>query len=609
MPIFPAETEGSVWPKKKSLAPAQMVTRSVEENVVLNITMGREPFPVDPNNTPFAGADNNPILQAVIVHLNALPLPPDAITLSPNIFPSGLASGATIGTFSSSDPNGGFHTYSLVAGAGDTDNDKFQISDGELISDFDFSALSGSTLSVRIQSTDEGGRSFSTPIQVVVAPDSDNDGLEDSWELGFGNIADFTGLASGPGPGAGTGDFDGDGSSDADEFTAGTDPTDEDSDNDGSTDGEEATAGTDPLDEDSDQDGLNDGDEAINMTDPLSGDSDGDTLSDGDEVAAGTNPTKRDSDDDGVDDNLDPAPTDPGINSFTEILVGDIIEFSGPDDLNLDPASVVIAVNSFGDFDRDVNGVTFLEDTSGAGVVTIDGVTVTTIALNQILDWATPATNGVSPEYSEADATSTDNLESIMESIRWNAAPNPVTIDISGLNPGANYEIKLLTNEGRSTNIRHWDIAVENELVVDNYTSSGRESVDAWTANNGFAYVGEFEAPADGILNIVMQQQIGGIEARGRENNPILQAVIVTEAGAATPLQITNLNYNPDTGTSILTWNSRPGASYILEFSTNLQSPWIEIEDGIASQGETTTHQDPLPQTGPVGFYRVRVAE
>ncbi|MDA7917524.1 hypothetical protein N9B74_00530 [bacterium] len=62
--------------------------------------MGREPFPVDPNNTPFAGADNNPILQAVIVHLNALPLPPDAITLSPNIFPSGLASGATIGTFS-----------------------------------------------------------------------------------------------------------------------------------------------------------------------------------------------------------------------------------------------------------------------------------------------------------------------------------------------------------------------------------------------------------------------------------------------------------------------------------------------------------------------------
>ena len=521
---------------------------------ILNITMGSEPFPADPNNTPSEGADNNPILQAVIVHFNAPPSPPDAVTVSPDNFPSSLPIGDTIGAFSSSDPNGGFHTYSLVAGNGDTDNDKFQIVDGELISNSDFSALSGATLSLRVQSTDEGGRSFASPIQVIVASDNDEDGLEDSWELSFGTLADFTGLENGPGPGAGTGDFDGDGSPDADEFIAETDPTDDDSDDDGSSDGEEATAGTDPLDEDSDKDGLNDGDEAINMTDPLLGDTDGDTLSDGDEVTAGTNPTKRDSDDDGADDNLDPAPTDPNINSFTEIIVGDIIEFSGPDDLNLDPSAVVIAVNSFGDIDRDVNGVTFLEDTSGAGIATNDGVTVTTIAPNQILDWATPARGGVSPEYTGADATSTDNLESIMESIRWNGAPEPVTIDISGLSPGATYEIKLLTNEGRATNFRHWDIAVEDELVVDNYTSSGRESVDAWTANNGFAYVGEFEAPADGTLNIVMQQQIGGIDPRGTDNNPIIQGVVVTEAGAAIPLRITNLNYNPDTGTSILTW-------------------------------------------------------
>ncbi len=345
------------------------------------------------------------------------------------------------------------------------------------------------------------------------------------------------------------------------------------------------------------------------MTDPLLGDSDGDTISDGDEVAAGTNPTKRDSDEDGVDDNLDPAPGDPNINSFTEILVGDIIEFSGPDDLNLDPAAVVIAVNSFGDIDRDVNGITFQQDTTGAGVATNNGVTVTTTAPNQILDWATPQRGGVSPEYTGADPTSTDNLESIMESIRWNAAPDPVTIDISGLNPGAIYEVKLLTNEGRSVNIRHWDIAVEDELVVDNYTSSGRESIDAWTPNNGFAYVGEFEAPADGILNILMQQQFGGIDPRGTDNNPIVQAVIVTETGAATPLQITNLNYTPETGTSILTWNSRPGASYILEFSTDLRTPWIEVDDGIASQRDSTTYQDPNLQTGPVGFYRIRQAE
>ena len=34
----------------------------------LNIILGREPLPGDPNNTAFGGADNNAILQGVVVH-------------------------------------------------------------------------------------------------------------------------------------------------------------------------------------------------------------------------------------------------------------------------------------------------------------------------------------------------------------------------------------------------------------------------------------------------------------------------------------------------------------------------------------------------------------
>ena len=101
-----------------------------------------------------------------------------------------------------------------------------------------------------------------------------------------------------------------------------------------------------------------------------------------------------------------------------------------------------------------------------------------------------------------------------MVGIRWTPFPNPVSVDISGLNPGATYEIQLLTNEGNVRG-RHWDIGVEDVLVVDNYTSMGAELVNTWTPNNSFAYVGEFEAPADGILNVVMQQQVGGIDPRG----------------------------------------------------------------------------------------------
>jgi len=569
----------------------------------LNIVMGKEPLPNDPNNTPPLGADNNPILHAIIVHLNALPSPPNNIILDPNEVPASVPIGTTIGTLTSSDPNGGSHTYSLVAGEGDTDNAKFQLDGDQLETAADLSAFGGSNLSLRVRSSDEGGLSFEKVIAVTATTDSDNDNLEDRWELTFGTLADFTGLVNGPGPGAGTGDFDDDGSPDIDEFTNGTAPNDADSDDDGLNDGEEDTLGTNPLKDDTDSDGLKDGDEAINGADPLLPDTDGDTLLDGAEVDAGTNPSKKDTDEDGVDDNLDSAPTDPNIRSFTNVIVGDIIEFLGPDDLNLDPASTVIAVNVNGDFDFEVNGVKFLEDVSRGGIATSEGgVTVTTQAPNMISNWATP------PVFIGEDATSTANLGIIMQSIRWNGAPDPVTVDISGLNPGATYEIQLLTNEGADRN-RHWDIAVEDELVVDNYTSEGREAINVWTPNNSFAYVGEFEAPADGILNIIMLHQFGGIEPRGTDNNPILQGIIVTEIGPGTPFAITNLDYDPTTGTSILTWNSRPGAEYSLEFSTTMAEPWIEIQDGITSQGDSTTFQDPFQQTGAVGFYRIKLAQ
>jgi hypothetical protein len=570
----------------------------------LSIILGAEPLPDDPNNTPPAAADSNAILQAIIVHTTAPPSPADDITLDPGEFPAGVPIGTTVGTLSSSDPNGGSHTYSLVAGAGDTDNAKFQLNNDQLETAADFSALGGTDLSIRVRSTDEGELSFEKIITVTVSDDSDDDGLEDDWELMFGSLADFNGLANGPGPGAGTGDFDGDDSPDLDEFTNGTAPNDDDSDDDGLNDGEEADAGTDPLDEDTDKDGLKDDEEATHETDPLLSDTDGDTLLDGAEVDAGTDPTKRDTDGDGLDDNLDPAPLDPAFNSFTQIIVGEIIEFSGPDDLNLDPATNVIAVNSRGDIDLEVNGVTFLEDVSGGGVATNNdnGVTVTTTADNEIPGWATR------PVFTGEDATSSENLGIIMESIRWNTAPGPVSIDISGLNPGGTYEIQLLTNEGADRN-RQWDIAVEDELVVDNYTSEGQEGLDSWAENNSFAYAGEFEVPADGILNIVMQQHIGGIDPRGADNNPILQGVIVNETGPGTPFVISNLDYDPETGTSILTWTSRPGANYILEFSTTLLAPWIEVDDSIPSGGETTTFQDPIKRTGPVGFYRVSRAQ
>ena len=127
--------------------------------------------------------------------------------------------------------------------------------------------------------------------------DSDDDGLIDGWELLWDDIDDLSQLSE-------NGDFDNDGLSDLAEYTAGTNPTTEDTDNDGIVDGTEVTIGTDPANPDTDGDGLSDGVETNTGTfvgggdtgtDPLESDTDGDGLADGQEIAFRSNPLDENS--------------------------------------------------------------------------------------------------------------------------------------------------------------------------------------------------------------------------------------------------------------------------------------------------------------------------
>ncbi len=116
--------------------------------------------------------------------------------------------------------------------------------------------------------------------------DSDGDGLFDGWEeQHFGDLAQDA-----------SGDPDGDGLTNAEEFTAETDPTKADSDEDGLTDPQELAGGTDPNNSDSDGDGLIDGDELnTHSTNPLLADSDGDYFKDKLELDNGSNPNEANS--------------------------------------------------------------------------------------------------------------------------------------------------------------------------------------------------------------------------------------------------------------------------------------------------------------------------
>jgi hypothetical protein len=141
---------------------------------------------------------------------------------------------------------------------------------------------------IRLIGTDGGAASggflgvFEFGVQTTVT-DSDNDGMDDSWET-------LNGLVVGTNDAAG--DADSDGLTNLEEFDAETNPRNADSDTDGLRDGDEVdTYLTDPLLVDTDSDNLGDGAEVLTyFTNPRVKDSDGDGFPDGAEVAEGSRP-------------------------------------------------------------------------------------------------------------------------------------------------------------------------------------------------------------------------------------------------------------------------------------------------------------------------------
>ena len=137
-------------------------------------------------------------------------------------------------------------------------------------------------LVVFVGSLESNAAGFSNPRLVVSnAPDTDGDGLPDSYEVANGldpNVDDAA-LDNDSDGGA-------DGLTNLQEFNAGTDPQDSDTDDDGLSDGEEVNGTRNPWFE-----GALSGPPG-DATDPLNSDSDGDGVDDNDEILAGTDPNR-----------------------------------------------------------------------------------------------------------------------------------------------------------------------------------------------------------------------------------------------------------------------------------------------------------------------------
>ncbi len=82
--------------------------------------------------------------------------------------------GSIISSFTTTDPDtGDIHTYSLVSGEGDVDNNSFDIVDGKLVTKVSFDFEQRSSYSIRLQSMDAGGLSIQQVFTIHISDTND----------------------------------------------------------------------------------------------------------------------------------------------------------------------------------------------------------------------------------------------------------------------------------------------------------------------------------------------------------------------------------------------------------------------------------------------------
>jgi hypothetical protein len=103
---------------------------------------------------------------------------PTSITISRNWCLAATGANAVLGTLGAADPDvGDTHTFTLVAGTGDTNNASFNIDAGQLRAN-DSTALGAGSYSVRVQADDSASTPFAQALSVFVytsAPSSTSD--------------------------------------------------------------------------------------------------------------------------------------------------------------------------------------------------------------------------------------------------------------------------------------------------------------------------------------------------------------------------------------------------------------------------------------------------
>jgi hypothetical protein len=202
------------------------------------------------------------------------------------------------------------------------------------------------------------------------------------------------------------------------------------------------------------------------------------------------------------------------LPSALQVHAAEITNFFGGDaeeGLDLE-GNIVYAVNMRGEGGHVVRGVEFTEDLDTDGFILE--------ATHEVLAWATP-------DY--GDSEDDDELEIIMESIRWSLAPDVVNIEMD-VQSGQSYKLQMLFTE--SCCDRSFDIVFEDELLFDDFTIYEHHVDDIWSLpsrNDGVLITHEFTA-GDAIASL----QLGTGAPDFPDNNGHISAITLELLGAGT---------------------------------------------------------------------------
>lgn len=495
--------------------------------------------------------------------------------LANRTFASGAPQGTLIGDLGGSfGGNPDASTFSLVQGAGDTDNDKFQINGSSLeVGTADFTGINsvdGQQYSIRIQGVGTGTseRSFT----LTLTKDDDFDNLSDVWENLWANNLNDLSAASGDE------DFDQDGLTDGQEFQLSStypdlDPTKQDTDNDTLLDGQEINPipprlATNPTNSDTDFDSLSDAVETNTRvyvdandtgTDPTNCDTDGDFSGDPWEITYNTSP---------FDVSEYPGPIGPVA----------IVPITDDASTGIDPSKTYTHLISGGQ-SVILNGVTF------------DALTPALIPANFTWDTNGNTMNALSNRSDGWDAIAAGpGVEALLTSFSYSgngtAPGSSQRFTLSNLTPGANYDFRIYS--------RTWSL-IGSGRPIDLVFTNGTEIVQPFNAlpfdrpgfvtrsgNNNDAYYLSYTYTAQGT-ELVIDATIPdcSIPVSGSMHMYALSNEISTGVPLGQIL-ITNRGFTPS-GQFAIAFKAKPQTTYQITKSSNLLGDFSPLDNPLSA--------------------------